>query len=56
MAKILGVDYDDFRRHVKEKGTLPEPTERYTDGKKKYYTQSDVVKIRNMIYLDEDEK
>ena len=56
MANILGVKYDDFRRHVKEKGTLPEPTEQYTEGKKKYYSQADIAKIRNMIYLDEDKE
>jgi len=50
MANILGVTHGDLYTHVKVKQTLPAPTAT-CGGKRKYYTESDIGKIRNMIDL-----
>ena len=50
-AKLLGVDYDQFRTEVKVTRSLPEPTHQIPGRVKFYYSREDINAISEMLIL-----
>lgn len=53
VCRLFGFRYNDFRSHVVDKKTLPAPTKKI--GLKKYYTEEDLQKIRDLVLLEDQE-
>ena len=51
VCKIFNFEYGDFSSKVRLE-LLPAPTKKI--GAKLYYTENDIQKIRNLVYLDDD--